>query len=194
MDELPGDDAPAKYRQIVAFRFCEREVAAYSTLSRLQGTSIPIFHGRFDCHFPGRPTESDQTVNVILMEHIDGWPLSWYSPGEMTESQGQWILQQTTAILRQIHSHGVIHHDLALRNFLLTKLGRLVLVDFEGSEILNEQSRYAPDVMKDGDFTFLRCEFEDLGLLPRSSSQAPPISLFFDPAGSSLVAGALPRI
>ncbi|KAK9311768.1 hypothetical protein V1522DRAFT_330877, partial [Lipomyces starkeyi] len=135
VDELPGDDAPQKYRQIVAYRFHEREVAAYSTLSSLQGTSIPTFYGKFDCHFPSRPTESDQTVKVILMEHIDGWPLSWYSPDEITESQGQWIMRQTEDIVRQIHSHGVVHQDLALRNFLVTKLGRVVLVDFEASEI-----------------------------------------------------------
>ncbi|KAK9385064.1 hypothetical protein V1515DRAFT_631218 [Lipomyces mesembrius] len=144
---LPGDDAPQKYRQLVAYRFCEREGAAYSTLSALQGTSIPIFYGQFECHFHSRPTESDQTVKVILMEHIDGWPLSWYSPDEMTESLGQWIPL----------SRG--------RN----EQARVVLVDFEESEILNEKSRYSPEVMKEEDFIVLRCEFEDFGLIPRSN-------------------------
>ncbi|KAK9365532.1 hypothetical protein V1509DRAFT_642606 [Lipomyces kononenkoae] len=192
VEELPDKDARSKFRQIMTSRLCQREVAAYTRLSSLQGTATPTFHGKFDCRFPGRLTESDQTVNVILMEHIDGWPLSWYSPGEITQSQGQWIMRETEAIMRQIHCHGIIHHDLALRNFILTRLGRVVLIDFEESEVLLDENVYSHDILKKGDFNLLRREFEDLGLLPRSNSQGPPMSLFFSPATISMIAEAFP--
>ncbi|KAK9363196.1 hypothetical protein V1504DRAFT_495679 [Lipomyces starkeyi] len=94
VDELPSDNAPAKFRQIVTVGCCGQEVAAYSSLSSLQGTAIPSFYVEFACHFPQRPIESDRTVEVIVMEHIDGWPLSCYSPGELTESQARWIVDR----------------------------------------------------------------------------------------------------
>ncbi|KAJ8100230.1 hypothetical protein POJ06DRAFT_237766 [Lipomyces tetrasporus] len=164
-DELPRD-APVEYKQLVAFRCYENEAAAYSSLSSLQGTVVPIFYGNYVCHFLHRPTESDQIAKVILMEHIDGWPLSWYSPGELTESQAQWIMRQMEDIVRQVHSQGVIHRDLVLRNFLLANLRRLVLVDFEDSEILNGENQFSPEALKEGDFIGLRCEFKDIGWLP----------------------------
>ncbi|KAJ8098297.1 hypothetical protein POJ06DRAFT_270271 [Lipomyces tetrasporus] len=119
------------------------EVAAYSSLCPLQGSVVPIFYGEYACHFADRSIEADQTVKVILMEHIDGWPLSWYQHGELTESQEQWIERQAYAIMGQVHSHGVIHGDLAVRNFLLTKTGRMVLVDFEESEIKRAERVFA---------------------------------------------------
>ncbi|KAK9257802.1 hypothetical protein V1519DRAFT_480298, partial [Lipomyces tetrasporus] len=162
VDELP--DIPAKFRQVVAFQCCKREVAAYSSLTSLQGNAVPkFFYGDLSCNFPHRSTESDRIAKVILMEYIDGWPLSWYSRKELTASQGRWIMQQTETILHQIHCHGVIHHDSFLRNFLLTKLGRAVIVDFEESEILDGHNRYSPEKLKKGDLMVLRGDFEDLG-------------------------------
>ncbi|KAK9234638.1 hypothetical protein V1525DRAFT_412469, partial [Lipomyces kononenkoae] len=109
VDELPDDDAPEELRQAVTNHFSAQETAAYLSLSSIQGTVVPVFYGEFACHFAERPSKSDQTVKVILIEYIDGWPLSWYSPGELTESQAQWIVVQTEAIVLQIHSHGVVH-------------------------------------------------------------------------------------
>ncbi|KAK9313190.1 hypothetical protein V1524DRAFT_436737 [Lipomyces starkeyi] len=162
--KLPADDAPARFRQIVTLRCCEHEVAANTALSSVQGSRVPIFYGGFACQFANRPAESDQTVKVILMEYIDGWPLSWYSPGELDESQADWK-REMKEVLYQIHSCGVIHGDLDLCNFLLTKQRRLLLVDFEQSEILNGNNEFPPDVLREDDVVALRCELEHLGWL-----------------------------
>ncbi|KAK9365210.1 hypothetical protein V1509DRAFT_633929 [Lipomyces kononenkoae] len=164
IDELPDDDAPKELRQVVTNHFSAQETAAYLSLSSIQGTVIPVFYGEFACHFAERPAESDQKVKVILIESIDGWPLSWYSPGELTESQAQWIVVQTEAIVLQIHSHGVVRGDLVLRNFLLTKQRRMVLVDFEESQVLNGQNEFSPESLKEDDFIMLHGELELYGL------------------------------
>ncbi|KAK9234105.1 hypothetical protein V1525DRAFT_414148 [Lipomyces kononenkoae] len=106
VDELPSDDAPAIFRRIVALRCWERESAAYFSLTSLQGTAVPKFYGQLACQFPYREPDSDQTVGVVLMEYIDGWPLSLYSAGELTESQARWIMEQIESIVHQIHSYG----------------------------------------------------------------------------------------
>ncbi|KAK9235888.1 hypothetical protein V1525DRAFT_420911 [Lipomyces kononenkoae] len=110
----------------------------------------------------------------------------------MTQSQGQWIVRETEAVVHQIHSHGIIHHDLSLWNFILTKLGRVVLIDFDESEVLHDENGYSAQIMKKGDFNLLRREFEHLELLPRSNSQGPPMSLFFGRAGNSVIAETFP--
>ncbi|KAK9351859.1 hypothetical protein V1505DRAFT_357688 [Lipomyces doorenjongii] len=101
--QIPYDDAPEELKQVVTNHFSAQEAAAYLSLSSIQGTVVPVFYGEFACHFADRPVESDQTVKVLLIEYIDGWPLSWYSPGELTESQAHWIAVQTEAIKKSGH-------------------------------------------------------------------------------------------
>ncbi|KAJ8096658.1 hypothetical protein POJ06DRAFT_241310 [Lipomyces tetrasporus] len=160
VDELPDDDSPEELKQVVTNHYSAQEAAAYSSLSSIQGSVVPIFYGEFACHFADRPAESDRSVKVILIEYIDGWPLSWYSPGELTESQAHWIALQTEAIVHQIHSHRVVHGDLGLRNFLLTKQRRMVLVDFEESQVLNGKNEFSPESLKEDDFIVLGGELE----------------------------------
>ncbi len=76
-------------------------------------------------------------MNYIVMEFVDGRPLSDYVSGEQSLTTAQVVdsLYQCAVGLEYIHRQGIIHRDLKPANIMLTLDGQIKIMDFSIAHI-----------------------------------------------------------
>ncbi len=76
-------------------------------------------------------------MNYIVMEFVDGHPLSDYVSGEQSLTTAQVVdsLYQCAVGLEYIHRQGIIHRDLKPANIMLTLDGQIKIMDFSIAHI-----------------------------------------------------------
>ncbi|KDR78050.1 hypothetical protein GALMADRAFT_245030 [Galerina marginata CBS 339.88] len=107
----------------------ESEVGSYEALEDLQGSFIPKLytHGRLI------PTEDKRAIEpyVVLMEYIDGIPLSEVAPGTLHIPST--VYQPLWDVIKTFGERGVLHTDVNDKNLILSPPdapSRMVLIDF----------------------------------------------------------------
>ena len=117
----------------------DAEVRAYKLLKPLQGIDIPIFYGEYTFQLPCYEGILYNRGSVILLEFINTSTL--YDIRRLNLTFDKLALKlQAFAILNNIHSHGVYHHDLVPEN-LFWDNSKPKLVDFEQATFRNEDTK-----------------------------------------------------
>lgn len=111
---------------------------------------------------------------LLSMEYVDGTTLRKViedrSPLDLNEAQS--IASQLLAGLEAIHGAGLVHRDVKPENLMITKTGRVVIMDFglarearsEGRSIAGTPAYMSPEQAV-GDFTDPRTDFFAVGVL-----------------------------
>lgn len=132
------------------------ECASYKRLSELQGSAIPQFFGSytFKTEIDGHPRQ----VRLILIERVNGLPMSRLEPKRFSTEERQDIMKQIVEAESALYAKDVFHEDLCPRNILIEWSGlervRVVIIDFGKSVIgrsrnpsnSEEESQWFPGV------------------------------------------------
>jgi hypothetical protein len=96
------------------------EVGAYQSLKPLYGSSVPRFYGHF---ITPLSKQKDRTVNVILLELIDGNSLSKIIPPNQTETlcieHKSAVIESSLRLFLNVKAHGIRQNDMQPRNIIL---------------------------------------------------------------------------
>lgn len=113
------------------------ECASYKRLSELQGSVLPRFFGSytFKTKIDGHPRQ----ICLILIERINGLPMSRLEPKIFSKEERQDIMRQIIDGESALYAKDVRHEDLCPRNILIerSELGRVraVIIDLGKSVI-----------------------------------------------------------
>ncbi len=123
---------------------------------------------------------------MISMEYVDGWTLSdlLIDRGPLDLAEAADIASQILAGLGAIHQARLIHRDLKPANVMLTRSGRVVLMDFgvarwadatQQQSIAGTPAYMAPEQMRGGELD-ARCDIYAIGILLAEMSSAEALS------------------
>lgn len=80
------------------------------------------------------------TKNTIIYEYIEGKTLDKYKNFTVNESIN--ILIQLADILEKLHQKRIVHCDIKPNNIMITKTGKIMLLDFGNSRFINEKTHF----------------------------------------------------
>ena len=96
------------------------EVETYERLMSLQGTKVPRFYGHY---VAPHASQDGRTVNVILLEHIEGTDLRTLVPDEVTEKlclkHKDALIDAALRLFFDVLARGVTQIDMQPRNVIL---------------------------------------------------------------------------
>lgn len=121
-DPIFIDSGDAEYADPFSLRdlSVSREVDAYRRLEPLQGTRVPRFYGHFIAPLP---SQHNRTVNVILMEYVQGTDLRILVPLEVAETvcsvHKDAVIDAALDYFFEILALGVSLSDMQPRNVVL---------------------------------------------------------------------------
>lgn len=96
----------------------------------LEGKYIPTFLGHFVLQFPSRELPEDRSCRVLILEVLDGQPLSTISLGKLSEDQRTKISNQVTEIVGKVQDKGLEFPVIYLDRFLMLSNGEVRLFGF----------------------------------------------------------------
>ena len=145
MEDPPvrGYMSPAKFSKIMF----EHEVTAYTLLKSIEGKSVPIFYGHYHIVLPDREFYHDQVVYVVLLEYVEGTPLSHIPIHEMDDESAENLWSKVLKATRSVHEAGVVQRFPHLRKLLWRKESQrgteneIVWTDFSYSQIISEMNK-----------------------------------------------------
>ena len=145
MEDPPvrGYMSPAKFSKIMF----EHEITAYTLLKSIQGKSVPIFYGHYHIILPDREFYHDQVVYVVLLEYVEGTPLSRTPIHQMDDESAENLWSKVLNATRSVHEAGVVQRFPNLRKLLWRKesqrgtVNEIVWIDFSYSQIIAEMTR-----------------------------------------------------
>ena len=73
---------------------------------------------------------SYQSISMVVMEYIDGDTLSVAKKNKMSEESAETVRSTVRRALELLHSHGLVFGDLRAPNIMITKNGKVKLIDF----------------------------------------------------------------
>lgn len=112
-----------------------REAAAYTALSKLQGTIIPKYYGSYSLKTPV-DTSKTRSVRLIIIESIPSTSMQQLDPAAYSQLERQTIMKAVVDAESLIYTHNVMHNDVHPRNILLldnvvtSHCRRVVMLDF----------------------------------------------------------------
>ncbi len=116
----------------IILRSYPNSIPAYEWLYKIECKNLPIIYDVIN---------SDDG-QIVLEEYIEG-----ISIGEVLES-GKYrysgmrkVIQQVCNALTVLHSNNLIHRDVKPENVMITKEGRVVLIDFNASRKMSEAAK-----------------------------------------------------
>lgn len=150
-----------------------REVAAYSELDeQLGGTDIPKYHGSwtFQLHLDVPDGRKIRDVRLILMEHIEGRPMTDLKPEAFSESVGLDLVRRMVEAEVRVQFAGVRHGDVSQRNVMVClagtdKIGRIALIDFNFAVVTRLEN--------------FEQQFDDLNRRPKTKRPPNPIDMWW---------------
>ncbi len=115
------------------------EVATLHRLKKLgEQNPSPEF---IDAQFMPDPRDANQRMAVLVMELVDGQTLDQFANAHQSDpSTTVDAIQQLTVGLETAHRAGVIHSDIKPANVMVSKDGRVKLIDFGAAVIPELQS------------------------------------------------------
>lgn len=128
------------------------ETAAYTALSKLQGTVIPKYYGSYSLEIPVDATNK-RFVRLILIESIPGTSMQQLDPVGFSQLERQIIMKAVIDAESLIYAHDVQHKDIHPRNIIVlgnfepSHSRKVVLIDF-GKSIVG-RSRFPEDPMEE---------------------------------------------
>ncbi|KAG8164538.1 hypothetical protein KVR01_006456 [Diaporthe batatas] len=133
-----------------------REVAAYLELDgQLGGADIPKYHGSWTFQLPLELPGGKKTrhVRLVLMEHIEGTPMTDLKPELYPESTRMDLVTRMVETVARVDFAGVSHGDVSQRNVMvcLTQadtVDRVALIDFNYAVVdrLDDFEEQFPDL------------------------------------------------
>src|SRR5208282_5682710 len=101
MEDPPvrGYMSPAKFSKIMF----EHEITAYTLLKSIQGKSVPILCGHYHIVLPDREFYHDQVVYVVLLEYVEGTPLSHIPIHQMDDESAENLWSKVRKATRSVH-------------------------------------------------------------------------------------------
>jgi serine/threonine protein kinase len=125
-------------------QFCascrSNETKAYKTLNQLQGTDIPIFYGEYKYQPPNDAPSQFSSAYAILLEVINHCTLGDIEPHDLAADEKGTLKDRGFALLDNIHSLGVYHHDIRADNLFWDRKKQLKLGDYEFATFKNERT------------------------------------------------------
>jgi serine/threonine protein kinase len=112
-----------------------QELRIYSELRSLQGVNVPVCCGLVDLKLPFH-YDGSELWHLLFLSWAGKSLLSVERDGVGAKSS-EYFLQHATQTLRALHQQRVLHRDVFPRNLMHDEAsGRLMIIDFERSEIL----------------------------------------------------------
>lgn len=117
-------------------QFYTHEAGAYQALKELQGQGIPHYHGSYSISLPP-PVEShrNREVRMVLLEYIQGIPMSRVEPEKLYKASRQRIISSIVELEGKIYANNMCLNDLYPRNVILidheSPDPSVVFVDFD---------------------------------------------------------------
>ena len=73
----------------------------------------------------------DQKVKYIVFDYVDGRSLyDIITVGHLSVAQAKEVFLNLFKTVCSVHNKGIVHRDIKLDNFLITREGTIVLIDF----------------------------------------------------------------
>ncbi len=109
------------------FQLFQREAHALEILHHSKIPSVDL-----DCYFTYTPVNSTTELSCLVIEKIEGQPLSeWIASGnKLSTRQALNWLEQLVEIIHYLNSNNYIHRDIKPDNIILKPNGELALIDF----------------------------------------------------------------
>jgi len=161
-----SDEIVSTHPILVAQALYTREVSVYRHITgRSSQLPVPRFYGSFEAVLPtGRP------VYVVLLEHTPGATLREYLPDDDAMHIVGAAIRADQALLHA----GIRHRDVARRNFIRRRDGRIAIIDFGDADILeNDQQSEDEDMVKRW---ACNLDFVSAGHIPRARGGGDPES------------------
>lgn len=154
-------ESAAKYCQIehrIMDHLCQNETPEMRHSPYIYQTTIDK---RFGC--------------ATVMEYIEGWTVSNYTKEKgqrVTGMSNRTLFRNSMRALRWMHGKGVTHGDLSPANVIITKTGKIMLIDF-GFAMTDEDLLTQPEEWRAGNTIYISPEVADMAVLKNQSVSSP---------------------
>lgn len=132
--------APAKFSKIMF----ENEISAYNLLRDVQGKSVPMFYGHYHIVFPDREFYHDRVVYVVLLEYVEGTPMSRIAIHKMNDETAENLWKKVRHAIQSIHGSGVVRRLPHMAKMIWRRESErkvdneIIWIDFSYSKIIRE--------------------------------------------------------
>lgn len=131
-------------------QFYTHEALAYQKLAVLQGQLIPRCYGSYSLNLSLKPPDSGhREIRLILMQYVEGDPMSNLRPSQFSQSFRQDILRTIMNLESRIYARDITLTDLAPRNIILApeKKRRVFFLDFGEASFQHERPAPAKAIL-----------------------------------------------
>ena len=116
----------------LVFRSFPQKVTAYEELYHINAENLPLIYDVLDL----------EDGQIVLEEFIDGMTISQVMECERYRYSGaKKVLKQVCNALYILHGQNLVHRDIKPENIIVTKDGRVVLIDFNASRKISSASK-----------------------------------------------------
>eukprot|EP00747_Dinoflagellata_sp_TGD_P129695 gnl/TRDRNA2_/TRDRNA2_174723_c0_seq1.p1 gnl/TRDRNA2_/TRDRNA2_174723_c0~~gnl/TRDRNA2_/TRDRNA2_174723_c0_seq1.p1 ORF type:complete len:399 (-),score=57.80 gnl/TRDRNA2_/TRDRNA2_174723_c0_seq1:57-1130(-) len=135
--------------------------AAGLVLNRPECAGVPNVHDHFltETDAYGKELLVRQPIYILVMDYIEGWTLrKIIDTKRFPERLEVFMMHQLVSLLHLMHTntrHGLMHRDIKSDNIILSKTGRVYLIDFgcacfgpSSDEVLGTQYFMSPEVVR----------------------------------------------
>ncbi|KAG0306436.1 MAP/microtubule affinity-regulating kinase 4 [Dissophora globulifera] len=107
-----------------------------------------------------------QFTIFVCMEYVEGCTLEQYlkdrKTGKLSEREAGYITRELASAIAHCHANSIVHRDIKPANILISKLGKVKLIDFGLGNIFSYRSRlnticgslpyYSPEIARQSDY------------------------------------------
>lgn len=125
-------------------KYLSRFFSEARTLAKLQGIDGVV-------HVQDYFTENDTAY--IIMEYVDGEDLKEYAKergGQLTVKAALDLFRPVAEALSQLHKHNILHRDISPDNIMVTKEGKVTLIDLGASREFGDMQKSMSVLLKPG--------------------------------------------
>lgn len=116
----------------MVLRSFPNEIYAYEELYRIQSDNLPLIYDVIKL----------DDGQIVLEEYIEGLTISQVMESGMYRYAGaKKVMRSICNALHILHERGLVHRDVKPENVIITKTGRVVLIDFNASRKVSVASK-----------------------------------------------------